>query len=180
MNFDEEIIKPTKVDNKIIPYRRIQPEDTVITAVDRRKNLQRALLPMICGIVCAILAAVTPFECLKRDMGLPFMWALTGICILMAVILLITGIRRINPAKGICEAIVENKRKDEYRDPEVNNGTSVWSYFLKLKVPDAQVAFEAQVDDIDYHNATVGGKAYILKTGKKTYRIAVMPPEVEK
>lgn len=171
-------IKPTPVDISLIPFRPVSDEDAQVLAVDKTKNINRSILPLIVGCITAAATLLTPIVSIAIDAELFFMFGMIGVNLFLAISCFMIFYKRIARPRGICEAEVVNKRQDEHFVSD-RDGADTRYYLLTLSIPSGQVKFETFVEAIDYSNAVVGGKAYIIKNGRKSYRVTVLPPDEE-
>ena len=74
---------------------------------------------------------------------------------------------------GICEVTVTDKRKEETIGAQGDGEVKIAHYFT-LKINENNETFEAFVEDNIYASANVGSKAYLLQTGKESYRVVVV------
>ena len=156
-----------------IPYRKMTEEDQKILAIDKKQNAKRAILPMIVGIVSGLGAVAALVFTKSQGIALSFIWIICLVFIVFAIMCIRLGVMAIKMPWGICEVTITDMRTEETIGAQGDGEVKI-AHYVTVKIKENGETFETFVDDNTYANAKVDAKAYLLETGKESFRIVVV------
>lgn len=156
-----------------IPFRDVEEKDAEYVKLDKKKHVPGAIVIFVVAALViladiGLLIAIT----INSDIGVALIFF--GAVLIIPLVCILGGIKRLKPAKQICVGKILDKFKkvNEVTLDEIEKKSDTTHYYLKVEFDNGDV-FDMEVEKKEYKQAKENKKAVVLKNGKKSARVIV-------